>query len=290
MNKQFLVLGFGEILWDILPNGKQLGGAPANFAFHCNQQGMNGIPVSAVGKDELGDEILKLLKAKNIDRKAIRVLEDKATSTVDVVVDKAGKPTYQIHENVAWDYLQPNSDLETFFSTADAICFGTLAQRSDITQQTLFQLFAKVKQEALVVFDINLRQQYYSLETIEKSLQFANVFKLNDEELIVLKDLLVLKGDTEEAQLKELLDTFNLKYIALTKGAEGSLIMSSSETTTLATPKVKVVDTVGAGDSFTATMVAGILKGEAQKVFHEKAVKISAMVCEHHGAMPDLRN
>jgi fructokinase len=280
------VIGIGELLWDILPDGKKLGGAPCNFVYHAQKQGAKGLALSAVGNDDFGDEILNGLKKKNISSELIQV-NDKPTSTVDVTLNDDGVPEYTIHENVAWDFIRLNEAIEQKVSNADIICFGSLAQRSTTSRQTIEKILEYSQPETLIVYDINLRQNYYNKEIIEKSLQLCNVLKLNEDELPVVCELLEITTEGEEQQVFALLNRYSLKLVAFTKGSEGSLLMTPSEKSHMSTPKVEVKDTVGAGDSFTAVMIMGFAKGNSLKEIHQKAVDISAFVCTQDGAMPE---
>lgn len=279
------VIGIGELLWDVLPEGKKLGGAPCNFVYHAQQQGANGVVLSAIGDDINGKEILKLLKEKDISSKLIQVNE-KPTSTVDIKLSENGIPEYTIHENVAWDFIQFNRAIEQEVADADIICFGSLAQRNIFSHKTIEKILKCCRADALKVYDINLRQKFYSKEIIEKSLELCNVLKLNEDELPVVCDLMCINADTEELQILELIKEYNLKLVAYTKGSESSLLMTASDKSYMLTPKVEIKDTVGAGDSFTAAMIVGYAKGNLLKFIHEKAVEISAFVCTQDGAMP----
>ena len=280
------VIGIGELLWDILPEGKKLGGAPCNFVYHAQQQGANGLALSAVGKDSLGKEIMEVLKQKNLSTALIQV-NDKPTSTVDVTLNLDGVPEYHIHENVAWDYISFNDAIAQRVAEADIICFGSLAQRSSTSRQSLEKILSRCKEDTLVVYDINLRQSYYSREIIEKSLQLCNVLKLNEDELPVVSELLKLSSPDDEAQIIELIKKYHLQLVAFTRGSEGSLLVTPTEKSELATPKVQVKDTIGAGDSFTAAMMVGFSKEQSLEELHRKAVEISGFVCASVGAMPD---
>ena len=280
------IIGIGELLWDVLPEGKKLGGAPCNFVYHAQKQGALGLALSAIGNDANGKEILELLKAKNISTELIQVNE-KPTSTVDIALNAEGVPEYTIHQDVAWDFMVLNDEILKAVSEADIICFGSLAQRNSTSRETIEKILNHSKPETLIVYDINLRQYFYSKEIIERSLQLCNVLKLNEDELPVVCDLLGVKAEGEEEQILDLIKAYNLKLAAYTKGSEGSLLMTPSEKSYLPTPKVNVKDTVGAGDSFTAAMIMGFAKGNRLKEIHQESVEISAFVCTQDGAMPE---
>jgi fructokinase len=280
------IIGIGELLWDVLPEGKKLGGAPCNFVYHAQKQGALGLALSAIGDDANGKEILDLLKSKNISTELIQI-NKKPTSTVDVSLNAEGVPEYTIHEDVAWDFMLLNDETLKAVSEADIICFGSLAQRNSTSRKTIEKILNHSRPETLIVYDINLRQDFFSIEIIERSLQLCNVLKLNEDELPVVCDLLGVKAGSEEGQIFELIKAYNLKLVAYTKGSEGSLLMTPSEKSYLPTPKVKVKDTVGAGDSFTAVMIMGFAKGNGLKEIHQESVEISAFVCTQDGAMPE---
>jgi fructokinase len=286
MEEMYTVVGIGELLWDVLPEGKKLGGAPCNFVYHAQMQGASCLVLSAVGDDDNGREILEILKTKQISSDLIQI-NDKPTGTVDVLLSAEGIPDYTIHENVAWDFISLNEETERAVAQADIVCFGTLAQRNAISRNTIEKLLAACKPETLVVYDINLRKQFYNAEIIHKSLQCCNVLKLNEDELPVVRDILGLDSKIEEIQIRELINKYSLKLVALTKGGEGSLLVTPSDRSYVSTPEVDVKDTVGAGDSFTAAMITGFAKGQPLNILHRNAVEISAFVCTRDGAMPE---
>ena len=279
------ILGIGEILWDLFPEGRQLGGAPANFVFHAKQLGLDAGVVSAVGQDPDGKDILEFIMKSGI--KSFIGVNDKPTGTVSVSLNAKEGPVYTIHENAAWDFVEINPDAIEWAKQADAVCFGSLAQRSAVTKNTIHKILDIVADDCLNVFDVNLRQNYYSRETILSSLQKASILKTNKEEMILLGKMFGL-GEEEDIIAEKALREFNLDYVALTKGAAGSCLFSTSDESWLPTPKVEVVDTVGAGDSFTAAMVAAILNGKKLGDVHKLAVEVSAFVCTRAGGTPEL--
>jgi len=287
MKESCKVAGIGEILWDVLPQGKQLGGAPCNFAFHAQQSGLESYVISAIGQDTDGDELLKVLDHLGLNASFVQSKPDYQTGRVTVSLDQVGNPDYTIHENVAWDYIEPHLKLKAFAREVDAICFGSLAQRSRVSMATIWSFLESSRPDCLKVFDINLRQSFYNRETILKSLEFANVLKLNDDELPVLASFLGYEGD-EESIIKQLLIAFELKLIAYTKGARGSILLTQDEISYGEVRKVEVADSVGAGDSFTAFLVAGILNNLELKKIHRAATDVAAYVCTQHGATPEL--
>ncbi len=285
MDNSKKVIGIGEILWDMLPAGKQLGGAPTNFAYHARQLGLRSSIISSVGNDDLGLEIIQNIKDAGI--LSFIDFKDKSTGTVSVQLDKNGVPNYVIHEDVAWDYIIPSESALEFARKADAVCFGSLAQRAVTSYNSIQEILETVPDNALKVFDINMRQRFYSKDIIQKSLKKANVLKINDEEILVFAEMFGLSGDEFEI-MHQILNNYDLKILALTKGAEGSWLIGREEDSYLDTPQVNVADTVGAGDSFTAGLVAGLLKEKPFKEIHRSAVDISAFVCTQKGATPTL--
>lgn len=280
-----MIVGLGEILWDMLPGGKVLGGAPANFAYHCSQLGAESYVISAIGKDDLGSEILENVEQLNLTTAYLFIDERIPTSTVTVKLDAHGHPEYTIHEDVAWDNLPVEQAALDLVSGADAICFGSLAQRLPVSRNAILSYLERTTGDCLRVFDVNLRQHYYSMEVLEKSLDVADVLKLNDEELVILTDLFSLKGNENEL-MDSLLRNFDLKLVALTRGAEGSTLYNGSERSDYKAEAVMAVDTVGAGDSFTAAMVMTYLRGMSLKDMNRLAADLAAFVCTQKGATP----
>ena len=286
--KRPIVVGMGEALWDVLPDGKQIGGAPANFAFHAGQAGMDARVVSAVGNDALGSETLDALRGKQLNVEAVARV-DFPTGVVNVTLSEQGIPQYDILQGVAWDNIPFTPQLEALAREAQAVCWGSLAQRSSVTAATILRFLDAMPSDdgRLKVFDINLRQQFYSLEVIEASAQRANIMKLNDEELVILSHMLQLGTTDVETQCRTLLSRYALHMLVLTCGTNGSYIYTADETYFRKTPLVQVADTVGAGDSFTATLVSDLLRGTPIAEAHEHAVKVAAFVCTQKGAMAE---
>lgn len=278
------VIGIGELLWDILPTGKVLGGAPLNFAFHVQQLGALGTIISAIGNDELGAEINSVLQTKGVNK--CLSMKTKPTGTASVEI-KNGSPNFIIHQEVAWDYIELTEKARNVLRSADALCFGTLAQRNEISRKSILEALEIVPHKCLKVFDINLRQHYFSKEIIETSLGFANVLKLNDSEIKIFKEMFDIPGDEEES-CTTIIKRFGLKLVALTKGANGSSLYSKITISKMNTPKVKVVDSIGAGDAFSAAMVMGLLNGKSLYELHKEAVNVSAFVCTKSGATPSF--
>ena len=284
MNKKPLIIGIGELLWDVLPTGKKAGGAPVNFAYHAARFGGEAYAISAVGNDPLGTEIIEEIDRIGIGYVIERV--DYPTGTV-IVELRDGIPDYTIIEGVAWDHIPLTEEMKQLAERADAVCFGTLAQRSEESRITIQRLLSHVPEEALRVYDINLRQHYYTRELIVASLRHCNVFKINDEELELLRGIFDLEGDTMHDFCRRFVKLYNLRYLILTAGANYSAVFTPDEESFIDTPRVEVVDTVGAGDSFTGAFIASILTGHPVTEAHRIAVDHAAYVCTQAGAWVD---
>lgn len=283
-----IIVGIGEALWDILPEGKKMGGATANFAYHASQFGLESRAVSAVGNDDLGKEIIDSLTKKEL--KYIIEQVPFPTGTVLVELDEKGIPCYQIKENVAWDHIAYTPQLEELAKNTKAVCFGSLAQRSPISRSTINRFLDQMPDGdgQYKVFDINLRQNFYTKEIISNSMNKCNILKINDEELIIITNLFNLPSQTQEESCKTLLSKFNLKIVILTCGADCSYVFTPQTTSHIKTPKVNAIDTVGAGDSFTATFISSLIKNKPIPEAHKRAVEVSAYVCTQKGAMPEI--
>lgn len=281
-----IIVGLGEALWDCLPEGRKLGGAPANFAYHAAQFGFDACAVSAVGNDALGDETLKALETKGLDHIMPRV--DYPTGTVSVELDTEGVPTYDIKQQVAWDNIPFTPDIEEAAHHCQAVCYGSLAQRSPVSRHTIARFLDATPSTCLKIFDINLRQRFYTKEVIQEGLKRCDILKINDEELVTIGRLFGYPGLDMENKCWLILGKYNLKMLVLTCGTNGSYVFTAGQLSFQETPKVAVADTVGAGDSFTGAFVAATLSGMPVKQAHELAVKVSAYVCTQKGAMPRL--
>lgn len=283
-----VIVGMGEALWDILPEGKKIGGAPANFAYHVSQFGLESCVVSAVGNDDLGREILDSFKEKKLQ--CLIETVPYPTGTVRVEVDGAGVPQYRIKENVAWDNIPFTGKLEALARRTCAVCFGSLAQRSAVSRETISRFIDTMpkSKDTLIVFDANLRQEFFSKDILDQSMKRCNILKINDEELVIISRLLNISEAGFQDRCETLLRRYRLKFLILTCGVNGSFVFLPAGTMFFDTPKVEVADTVGAGDSFTATFIAGLLKGVPVAEAHQRAVEVSAFVCTRQGAMPVL--
>jgi fructokinase len=307
----FRVVGVGEVLWDLLLTGPQLGGAPANFAYHAHALGAQARVITRVGNDDYGGEIVRRFQRMGLPETAVQVDESAPTGTARVELSGNGLTHFTIQESVAWDYIAATQEALAAAREADAICFGSLAQRSERSRSAIQQLVAAAPPEALRVFDINLRQHFYSRSVVEQSLQLANVLKLNDDELPALAEMFGLSGSTEH-RIECLAETFSLRLVALTRGANGSLLYQRRDEalphqvgalrlcsgqaqprhhtrwSDCASRPVKVVDTVGAGDSFTAVLVLGMLQRMDLDEINNIANEVARYVCSQAGATPAM--
>ena len=285
--KKFKVVAIGEIVWDMLPAGKQLGGAPLNFAFFAKELGAEAYAVSAIGNDDLGDETFEAASATGVNLEHLQ-RNDLPTSRVLITLDEAGIPQYEIVENVAWDAMEcPEKSLE-LVRDASVICWGSLAQRSGKSRKSVLTMLAAAPEDCVKVFDINIRQHYYSREVIEASLAHADILKLNEDELPLVAQMLSVNGGEKEI-VTSLIEGYSLKYLVYTHGADFSEVYAADGGySRIATPKVEVADTVGAGDSFTAVFVTSLLQGRNLGTSHRLAVDISAFVCTQNGAINSL--
>ena len=287
IQKRYFV-GDGEVLWDVLHEGKKLGGAPANFAYHAGQfLGMdNTIAISALGEDKLAEETIEALKNNNL--KSLMPQVPYPTGTVQVQLDEQGVPTYDIKENVAWDNIPFNNDIQDIAHNCRAVCFGSLAQRNVVSRETIQKFLEATPADCLKIFDINLRQQFYTKEVIRESLQHCNILKINDEELVLIGRMFGYPGLDIENKCWLILGKYNLDMLVLTCGTNGSYVFNPGQMSFQETPKVQVADTVGAGDSFTGSFVGSILNGKSIPDAHHTAVEVSAYVCTQNGAMPEI--
>jgi len=283
-----IIVGLGEVLWDMLPGGKQLCGAPANFAYHAKALGLdNSVSyiISAIGNDTLGAEIQSQLNRLNINHTHLHISNALKTGFVSVSLDKQGLPNYTIENNVAWDFIPEIPD--NFQHPIDAICFGTLAQRSPVSRESIQNFLATLPETTLKIFDINLRQSFFSQKIIESSLTLANIFKINDDELKIISKLLKIPGN-EEQQLKTISQRYTIKLGILTRGSSGSLLYTENNTSVHPGFKIKSKDTVGAGDAFTAAVIIGLLRGFELDKINDCANQIASYVCSRSGATPEL--
>ena len=278
------IVGLGEALWDVLPEGKKLGGAPANFAYHAAQFGLDTIAISALGEDKLAEETIEALKEHNLNYLMPRV--PYPTGTVQVTLTGDGIPTYDIKENVAWDNIPLTDEMLEIAKNARAVCFGSLAQRNVVSRENIHKFLDATPDDCVKIFDINLRQPFYTKEVIKESLKRCNILKINDEELVLIGRMFGYPGLDIENKCWLILGKYNLDMLVLTCGTNGSYVFTPGQMSFQETPKVEVADTVGAGDSFTGSFVGSIINGKPVPEAHKTAVHVSAFVCTQNGAMP----
>lgn len=282
------IVGIGEVVWDFFPEAKQVGGAPANFAYFAQVLGNRGIVVSRVGSDPLGAELCSQLQGLGLRTEYIQIDQQHATGTVMIQISSTGQPRYSIATNVAWDYLEWNAQLEQLAAEAHALCFGSLAQRSPISSSTIRKLLRSARRSAVKVFDINLREDFYSREILFESIKLSNIVKLNSEEVYKLRALLNVRDGSEVSLAQQLIRQFDLALVCLTRGAHGSVLVSREEVNEHPGVAVNVQDTVGAGDAFTAAVVSQFLKGASLKTMNEVANRLGAVVASKPGACPEI--
>ncbi len=283
----YRIAGIGEILWDVFPNYKKLGGAPANFAYFIKKLGQYGVIASRIGHDPLGKEILGSLTGLGLDMDFIQVDLKHPTGTVDVKIDGSGQPDYIINENVAWDFLKLSHSWKELAGKTDVVCFGTLAQRSSESRKTITSFLKMVPDTAFKVLDLNLRQNFYSLKIILRSLELSTVLKLSKEELEILKHLmgsLIEENDVDFC--RGLMKRYGIRLVCITRGDGGSLVLNEKNYYDHPGYKVSVADTVGAGDAFTAAMVIQYLRGGTLEEISNSANKLGAWVCSKFGPTP----
>jgi fructokinase len=280
------IVGLGEVLWDLIPSGKVLGGAPFNFTFHCHQLGQPAVMVSRVGRDELGRQICDAMGDLGLDDAFVQEDGKHPTGTVGVELDPAGQPSFTIHPG-AWDYLAWDDRLEVLLGQAQAVCFGTLIQRNDSARATVRRALRSAR-NALIVYDVNLRQDFFSRELLEESLRASRWVKLNHAELVVLKQLFDLSGTKESAVVADLRKRFGAELVALTRGEHGCLVQTADEEVGVTGVRVQVVDTIGAGDAFTAGLLCAVLEGRSVSDAARFANRLGALVASRAGGTPRL--
>ncbi len=285
-DKAYNVVGLGELLWDVFPKGKELGGAPANFAYMTSLLGDQGIVASRVGSDALGRTAGRRLERIGLRSKHLQIDTKHLTGTVKVEVDPAGQPTFEIAESVAWDFFEWTPEWQRLASTADAVCFGSLAQRSSQSRATIRSFLKEVGPGTTRVFDVNIRQAFYSADILAESMKLTDIVKLNQDELAVAVKLLGHTFQDEERAARWLRDTYSLRIVCVTRGAKGSLLVSGNETSQHSGCRVVVADTVGSGDAFTAALVYHYLRRGSLATLNEAANRMGAWVASQTGATP----
>jgi fructokinase len=287
MRHNFAIFGLGELLWDLFPDGPRFGGAPVNFACHAAALGAHVHVVTSVGNDALGREALQALASHGVKTDGVAISNEAPTGTVQVAVDASGKATFTFAPDVAWDHLHWSEGLARVATACDAVCFGTLAQRSAQSRETIQRFVGATRAVALRVFDVNLRPPFYTEEGIRESLTLANVLKLNDDELPILAAICGASGSDTEV-LAQLAQQFDLQLVALTRGPKGAILVRAGEISEAPGVPVAVKDTVGAGDAFTAALVLGLLRNDPLDQINRRACAIAACVCSRAGATPPL--
>lgn len=288
-----LIVGIGELLWDLLHEGRQLGGAPANFTVMSARLGNHGVVASRIGADELGNAARLLLQTTPVDSTFLQTDAAYPTGSVSVTIED-GQPEYVIHEPAAWDFLELTPEWRTLAGSTDAVCFGTLAQRSERARETIRSFVASTGESCVRVFDVNLRTPFFSASVLQDSLRLATLVKLNDAEMPQVLTLTGLSNETrtDEAALlagaRLLLAAFPLRMVCVTMGAHGSLLVTPREHHRHHGIAAKVADTVGAGDAFTAALVCYYLQGAPLAVLNEAGNRWGSWVASQPGAMPPL--
>lgn len=288
MGKPALMIGLGEVLWDLLPAGKVLGGAPANFAYMANVLGDQGIVASRVGNDEWGHDALRVMRNLGLSTEYVQLDEQHQTGTAIVSIDTAGQPNFTITESVAWDFLQWSTGWEDLAARANVVCFGSLAQRSPVSAATIERFLSTASRNALRICDVNLRQLFYSTDVLRTCFQHADIVKLNDQELPVVSSLLELGSGSEETLAERLLNECDLRLVCITRGACGSLLASRNKTVEHRGFRVKVADAVGAGDAFTACLAHHYVRDHSLEEISEAANRFASWVATQTGATPPI--
>ncbi len=284
---EILVAGLGEILWDVLEDSEEIGGAPVNFAYHAGALGADSIAVSTIGDDERGRRAILELEKRGLNLEAVSIDYDHPTGYVEASVDGNGIASYTFPDDAAWDHLTLNPMALSLAPLVDAVCFGTLAQRNEISRNAILT-FLDAAPKALKIYDMNLRQSFYTEEIIRKSLERADVLKLNDDEIRIITPMFNLEGDDGE-KLASLGEQFNLMLAVLTRGENGSILISQDRyVENKGQPVENMADTIGAGDSFTAAVIIGLIKEQTLEEISEHANRLAAYVCSCKGAMPEV--
>jgi len=288
MTRQLVIAGIGEVLWDVYPDAARFGGAPANFACHTAALGADAWMVGAVGVDDLGARAVATLDRARVHCNSVARDPHHATGEVTVTLDSAGQASYRFADDTAWDHIVWTPALEQLAQRCDAVCFGTLAQRSPASRATIQRFVSATPTRAMRMFDVNLRQQFYDAQVIKASLEIASAVKLNDEELPIVAQLCAIDGSSQRQMLRTLMEHYELRLAALTCGAQGALLMAGDEESMCAAVPAKVVDTVGAGDAFTASIVPDFLRGLPLAAINRRANAVASFVCSQPGAVMTL--
>ena len=286
MSESPLMVGLGEVLWDLLPSRRVLGGAPANFAYMATVFGDRGIVASRVGNDELGREAYQLMNDMGVCTTYLQYDDRHQTGVAGVLLDSDGQPGFTIKEQVAWDFLQWTPDWEELSSRVNVVCYGSLAQRCNASAETIERFLRNTPENALRICDANLREPFYETDTLRRSFHFADILKLNERELFQVSSALGFGSGDEIALAKRLFREFELKMICVTKGSRGSLLISDHTIIEHAGISVNVADAVGAGDAFTACVAHYYMQGRPLEEISESANRLAAWVATQVGATP----
>jgi fructokinase len=284
--KKYTIVGLGELLWDVFPTKKQLGGAPANFSYMAHLLGDAGIVASRLGTDALAVEAREALALLQVDASHVQTDSAHPTGAVVVHVAADGQPSYEITEPVAWDFMEWTPQWQALARRADAVCFGSLSQRSRISHETVRTFLRWTEPTALRVFDVTLRQNFYSRMVLEESIRFANIVKCNEEELSMLVTVFGSAAKTVDEAAHWLLGSYDVELVCVTRGERGSILFSKRGTDKHPGLRVEVADTVGAGDAFAAALVHHYLRGSSLKTINEAANQMGAWVASQAGATP----
>ena len=288
MKSRPVIVGLGEVLWDVYPGAEHFGGAPANFACHAANLEADSWLASAVGPDELGNRALETLRQYGVDAACVARDAKHATGRVDVTLDSLGRPSYEFAENPAWDHIAWSDALDSLARRCDAVCFGTLAQRSMESRETIQRFVKATSSSALRMFDVNLRKQFYDAAVLDQSLGLATALKLNEEELPIVARLCGVSESEPRAAVRALMDRYSLRLVALTRGPAGAMLIAGDEESISPALTTTVVDTVGAGDAFTATVVIDFLAGLPLAEVNAHANAVASFVCSQPGAVTAL--
>jgi fructokinase len=289
IHSAFTVVGLGELIWDFLPDGKQLGGAPTNFAYISRLLGHRAVVASRIGADALGREALERLERLGISTSYLQHDPIHPTGTVGVLIDERGEPHFTVNQNSAWDYLEWNEGWDELAQETEAVCFGTLGQREGQARETIIRFLKATRPDAVRIFDVNLRHSFFTTEMLSRSLELATVVKLNRDELSMAAGMLGFDEQEEEALGRRLIARFRLELVAVTRGAQGSLLVTSEEAVSHPGFPVQVKDTIGAGDAFTAALAHCYLRRAPLKTISEAANRSGAWVATQSGATPEAQ-
>jgi len=294
MKSRPVVVGLGEVLWDVYPDAAHFGGAPANFACHAASLDAESWLASAVGADELGDRARDTLRQYGVEFSCVARDAEHSTGRVDVTLDSLGRPSYEFAANTAWDHITWSDALDALARRCDAVCFGTLAQRAPQSRETIQRFVKATPSTALRMFDVNLRKQFYDATVIDQSLRLATALKLNEEELPIVARLCGVNESNPRDAMRALMNKYSLRLVALTRGPDGATLITGDEESTFPALTTTVVDTVGAGDAFTSAVVIDFLAGLPLADTNAHANAVASFVCSQPGAvtaLPDyLRN